>query len=161
MELPPLISCARHFFFWCYLLILQCTSFLGLYWPGTHEASMGSCLLVFLVGQLCSDQISFGPLPIQKSTIKSTLMVPPAMPELVCAWQTCDGLSRMFHIVHLTKTVFRHDMMCRHMHRWIHISKVKGRVSFCHAAKFWYLNGSWFLIFRQLCLSGAGTSSLA
>ena len=51
--------------------------------------------------------------------------------------------------------------MCRQMHKPSHISMAQGRISFCNAAKFWYLNGSWFLIFLELCLSGAGMSSSA
>ena len=63
------------------------------------------------------------------------------------------------HTVFPTKTVYRHDTMCRQMQRPTHISKVQGRMSFCHTAKFQYPSGSWFLIFLELCLSGEGTSS--
>ena len=59
------------------------------------------------------------------------------------------------------KTVCRHDKMYRQLHMPTHKSKVLGGVSFCHAATFWYLSGSWFLIFLELCHSGAGASSLA
>ena len=55
----------------------------------------------------------------------------------------------------------RHNKMYRQMHRPTHKSKVPGWVSFCHAAKFQNLNGSWFIIFLELYFSGAGTSSLA
>ena len=64
VELPSLIALPG-VFFQCYLIILPCTLFWGLYCPGTHGASMGSPL-AFLMGQLCSDQISFGPLPHPK-----------------------------------------------------------------------------------------------
>ena len=55
VELPPQIQCARYF---CqhYFIVLPCTSSSGLYCPDTHEASVGSCPLVFPVGQLCLDQ---------------------------------------------------------------------------------------------------------
>ena len=91
--------------------------------------------------------------PIQKSTIESTLVVSPPMPEIICVWQTFD--------VRLTKTVYKHERMCRQMHRATQRCKALGRVSFCHAAKFWYLHESWFLVFLVLWLSGAGASLLA
>ena len=71
------------FAFQCYLIILPCTSLSGLHSPDTHRPSMGSCLLVFPVGQLCSDQISLSPLPIQKSTIESTSIASPPMPKII------------------------------------------------------------------------------
>ena len=64
VELPQLIACARCFL--CYLIILQITLLSGLHCTDTHGASIGRCPLVFLVGQLHSDQISFGPLPHPK-----------------------------------------------------------------------------------------------
>ena len=62
--------------------------------PRAHGASMGYPL-ASQVGQLCSDQMSYGPLPIQKSTIESTFVVCPPMPRIICVLQTCDGLSRV------------------------------------------------------------------
>ena len=37
--------------------------------------------------------------PIQKSTIESTS----PMPEIVCVWQTCHGLSRVLFTLYLSK----------------------------------------------------------
>ena len=89
------------FLFWCYLIVSLCTSFLGLYCPGTHGSSMGNPL-VFPVEQLHLDQISFGPLtPTQKSTIESTLVVSIPMPRIIWVWQTCDGLSRVLFTLYL------------------------------------------------------------
>ena len=51
--------------------------------------------------------------------------------------------------------------MHRQMHRSTHQSKVPGGVSFCHTAKFCYLNGSWFLLFLEFCHSGTGVVSSA
>ena len=100
--------------------------------------------------------------PIQKSTIESTSVVSPPMPRIICVWQTCAGSCRVLFTLYLSqKPVCSHDMMYRQMHRPTHQSKVPGRVSFCNTAKFQYLNGSWFLIFLELHLSGAGASSLA
>ena len=70
-------------------------------------------------------------------------------------------LKLSLHTVLPMKTVYRHNMMCRQMHRLTHISKVQGRMSFHHTAKFQYFNGSWFLIFLELHLSGVGMSSSA
>ena len=65
------------------------------------------------------------------------------------------------HTVFPTKMLYRHDMMCRQMHRPTNISKAPGRTLFCHNAKFWYFHRSWFLIFLELHHSGTGVSSSA
>ena len=90
--------------FYATLLFLPCTLFPGLYCPGTHRASMESPL-VFPVGQLCLDQIPFVPLsPSKNPFLESTSVVSPPMPEIVCAWQTCDGSSRvLFTLYHSQK----------------------------------------------------------
>ena len=98
--------------------------------------------------------------PIQKSTIELTSAVSPPMPMIICVWQTCDGLSRVLFSLYLLKTVCRHDKMYNHMHRPPDQSKILGWVPFCHAAKFQYLNGSWFLIFLEIHHSRAGASLL-
>ena len=99
--------------------------------------------------------------PIQKSTLKSTLMVSPSVPKIVCVWQTCDGSSRLTSHCSPNENCVWHDMMCRQMHRSIHISKVLGRMVFCHTVKFWYFHWSWCFVFLELCLSGTGMSLLA
>ena len=98
--------------------------------------------------------------PIQESMIDSTLVVSPPMPEIICVWAVMVWVE-CFNTVLVTKAVNRHDKMCKQMHRSTHKSKVPGRVSFCHGAKFQYLNRSWFLIFLELCLREAGSSLLA
>ena len=130
------------FFLHCYLIILLCTLLLGLHCPDTHGASMGSCPLVFPVGQLHSvkktmSQYHWYPHQCQKSLVSGR----PVRVQIEC-----------LHTVLPTRTVYRHNRIWRQMHMPTHMLKVQGRVSFYYAAKFWYLNGSWFLILLELSL---------
>ena len=63
VELPPLLPCARCVF--SFMLPHYFTMYIipGLCCPDTAGVSMGSCHLVLPVGQLWSDQMSFGPSP--------------------------------------------------------------------------------------------------
>ena len=112
VELPPLIPCARCLtFFQCYLIVLPCTLFLGLYCPGTH----GACRGVLWLPQWGSCTWTKYPLvhsPIQKSTIESTLVVSPSMPGIICVWQTCDGSSRVLFTLYLTRKLCADTTRC-------------------------------------------------
>ena len=78
------------------------------------------------------------------------------MPKIIGLWQTHDGLSRVS--LHGTphENCVMHTKMCRQMPSPTHILKETGRLLFHHTAKFWYLHGSWFLIFLGMHLSGTG-----
>ena len=93
--------------------------------------------------------------------VQVTSMASPSMPKIICVWQACDGLNRVSSRCISPKMVYRHDMMCRQMHKATNILRALGRMLFCHNAKFWYLHGSWFLIFLEPHLNAAGTSASA
>ena len=123
---------------------------------------MGSCPLVFPVWQLCSDQISFGPLPPMQNQPYSQHW----WYLHQCQESFVSGRSQMAWIECLytgfpMKMLYRHDMMWKQIHRPTQISKALGKMLFCHNAKFQYLYGSWFLIVLELHLSGTGMSSSA
>ena len=84
------------------------------------------------------------------------------MPGFICVWQTYGGSNRVLFTLHLSQKLCVGMTRCtgRCTGQPTNLRYLWG-VSFCHAAKFWYLNGGWFLIFLEHCLSGAGTLSLA
>ena len=81
------------------------TLVLGLYCSGTYmEPLWGVLWLSWCANYTQYFNILWSTHPIQKSTIESTSVVSPPMPEIVCVWQTCDGLSRvLFTLYHSWK----------------------------------------------------------
>ena len=119
------------------------------------ESLWGVVLLVSPVGQLCLDQISFGPLPhqkIQHGWYPYQCQESCMLGRFVVVWIRCSNT------VFPMKTMCTHEMMWRQMHRPTQISKALGRISFCCNVKFWYLHGGWFLFDLKLYLGGTGAS---
>ena len=118
----------------------------------------GYSLGFFLVRQLHSDQIIFGPLPHPKSTIEMTLMESPSMLKVSDAWQKWDGTSKVCLYYTSHKMVYKHDIKWRQMHRPTQASRMLGRLVSANSVKFWYHHGGWFHVVCVLHLSGAGWS---
>ena len=119
----------------------------------------GVVFLVSPVGQLCLDQISFGPLPPSKIPPESQHAWYPhqyqelhVLSRFAVIWIECS------HTVFPMRTMCTHEMMWRQMHRPTQILNTLGRMSFCCNAKFQYLHGGWFLIVLELHLGGTGAS---
>ena len=103
VELCLLILCTRcisSFFSMlshCFTLHLVSRVILPRHSQSLHGESYG-----FPSGVVHLDQISFGPPPIQESTIESPSVVSPPMPGIICVWETGDGLSRVLFTLYLS-----------------------------------------------------------
>ena len=82
------------------------------------------------------------------------------MPEIVCIWQICDGLSRVTSHCTLPKNVVQSYHEVQTGVQTVPCIKGNGGLLFCHSVKFQYLHGDWFLV-HALCLSGTGVGSSA
>ena len=102
--------------------------------------------------------MSFGPLPIQKYTIETTLMQSPSMPVIVCVWQIYDGSSRVSsHCTLLQSIVQAYHKMQTTVQTIPHVKGTRrGVISL--QCKILVPHGSWFLVMHALCLSEAGWS---
>ena len=138
MELFPLILSTRVFtlsqmLLCCFALYIAVRVIL----PRHSQTLYGELSFLFSpVEQLHSDQIYFGPLPTsKKSTIETTSMESPSMPEIVSDRSMMVQVECL-HTVLIPKALYRPTMRCRQMCRPSHISKALGGVFFCYGAKF-------------------------
>ena len=142
VELPPLIPCARCLILLFFLMLPHCFTLhlVSRVVLSKHSQSLyGESFCFPSRAVVLGPNVLWSTLPQCQASLVSG--------RLVLVWEEC--------CLHCT------FMKTDKMHRPTHQSKVLGGVSFCHAAKFQYLNGSWFLIFLELYLSEASVLSLA
>ena len=133
----------------------------GVELPNTARVSMGFTLLGFFWWGSCAQTNNlWSTPPIQKSTIEQPLTESPSMLKVSDTWQKWDGTSKV--CLHYTshKTVYKHDIRWRQMHRPTHASKMPGGLISADSAKLWYHHGSWFCVACVPHLNRSGWSWL-
>ena len=127
----------------------------------TLMGPLGSCSLVFPMGQMHSDQISFGPLPPTKIHHRVNIDAIPINAKKHCVWQTCDGLNRVSsHCIPPENGVkAQHDVQANAQAN-PHIEGIE-KMLFCHNANSGISMGVGFSYFFSFTLVGAGASLLA
>ena len=132
-------------------------------WAASHLSSpLGFCLGFLLVGELQLDQMSFDPLPSL-----------PRNPLMELHWESSPGHSSewcsasifrdqlsVFHTASCLKVLYNQAKIHKQTCRSTCASQMPvGPVS-VNNPKFWYLQGSWFLVVQTPCLTGADWSGL-
>ena len=153
------------------LIFLQpiSTMFLGLLslssatWGGAAShlsPPLGFCLSFLVVGKLQLDQMSFDPLPSlsRNPPVGVTLREFPWMLSEWCSASMVCNQHSAFHTAPHLKELYSQTKICKQTCGSTHASQMPVGLASVNNPKFWYLQGSWFLVVWMPCLTGAGWS---
>ena len=138
------------------VLFFSCMPSSESYYPNNCRTSKGSCLLVSLMGQLCSDQIFFCPLSLSKNSLTLHEWYSHQCLKLFMLGRSMIIWIECLHTIFLKKAMYIYNIIWKQPHRPMWIPKAPEMMSLHCSAKFWYIFRSWFLVDLELHLSETG-----